>query len=177
MKQTTPRSESAATPLSGFIYILKDGNGLLKIGASSNPLARLAALQTGSPTPLILEYAGALCCDGHSVEAKAHEILARHRLNGEWFDCVPEAAVGAIAAAAHSLGKVIASVPIGMVDDLVRQIALDAAAPEQKPRPSFAMRLFAKAVVLIIQVIIISVFVLFVFSVTYIIAALFTRGP
>lgn len=137
-----PKTATTTAPRlnGGFIYIVRDANGLLKIGISSNPTARLATLRTASPVPLAFEYIGALRSDGYAIEAKAHDILSRHRLSGEWFDCAPEVAVGAISAAAHSLGELIAAVPFDMIDEVVRITALtDAAEAQQtKPRMTFS---------------------------------------
>lgn len=63
-----------------FIGDLEDGP--IKIGRSSNPHARLKALQTGSPTRLALlcHAAG----QGH-LESRFHQELAEYRVHGEWF--------------------------------------------------------------------------------------------
>jgi Meiotically Up-regulated Gene 113 (MUG113) protein len=106
-----------------FIYVVQADNGMLKIGVSTNPSARLAQLRTASPFKLSLAYMGALRCDGYAVEAAAHETLSRHRLEGEWFNCPPEAAVAAISAAAYKLGEPIASGDPKLADEIVRTIA------------------------------------------------------
>ena len=57
--------------------------GRCKIGVAGNPHARLASLQTGSPTPLelVATHAG-----GHAYERELHRRYAEHALAGEWFD-------------------------------------------------------------------------------------------
>jgi hypothetical protein len=83
-----------------FIYIVQADNGMLKIGVSTNPSARLAQLRTASAVPLAIAYVGALRCAGYTVEAEAHRTLAGYRQNGEWFNCPVDMAVAAIGAAA-----------------------------------------------------------------------------
>jgi hypothetical protein len=117
-----------------FIYVIRADNGLLKIGISSNPNARLAQLQTSSPFKLSIAYVAALRCDGRTVEAAAHRTLASYRQSGEWFDCPADMAVAAIGAAAYRLGEPLASGDPKLAD-LVAQIATaDAAAVPMSSR-------------------------------------------
>jgi hypothetical protein len=69
-----------ATPT--YTYAIQPaGGGNIKIGRTDqSPADRLAALQTGSPLPLVL--VGFTRCD---IEAEAHRTLSAHRLHGEWF--------------------------------------------------------------------------------------------
>jgi hypothetical protein len=92
-----------------FIYIIRNDHGMLKIGVSTNPSARLAQLRTASAVPLTIAYIAALRCDGRTVEAEVHRGLADCRQNGEWFSCPADMAVAAIGAAAYRLGEPIAS--------------------------------------------------------------------
>lgn len=101
-----PPSRSYSRPRGDFIYVIESANNTVKIGYSSNPEARLATLQTGSGLPLSLNYVVA-CGDPGLVEQRAHEVLAKHRLQGEWFDCTPDAAVAAIHMAAHQVGVAV----------------------------------------------------------------------
>jgi hypothetical protein len=111
-----------------FIYVVQADNGMLKIGVSTNPGARLAQLRTSSPFKLSFAYMGALRCDGYAIEAAAHETLSRHRLEGEWFNCPVDMAVAAIGAAAYRLGEPIASGDPKFADEIVRMINETAAA-------------------------------------------------
>jgi hypothetical protein len=106
-----------------FIYVIRGDHGLIKIGISTNPSARLAQLQTASPSALSFAYIAALRCDGRAVEAEAHRTLAAHRRNGEWFDVSPDMAVAAIAAAAYRLSEPIASGDPRLADEAVRMAA------------------------------------------------------
>src|ERR1700704_1423978 len=101
-----PRRPSPRRQLQGsFIYVVRGDHGLIKIGVSSNPSARLARLRTASAVPLTIAYVGALRCAGYTVEAEAHRTLAGYRLEGEWFNCPVDMAVAAIGVAAYRLGS------------------------------------------------------------------------
>jgi hypothetical protein len=106
-----------------FIYVIRGDHGLLKIGISTNPSARLAQLRTASAVPLTIAYVGAIRCAGHAVEAEAHRTLAGYRQNGEWFSCPTDMAVAAIGAAAYRLGEPIASGDPKLADETVRAVA------------------------------------------------------
>lgn len=68
----------------GFVYFIGCPETLrLKIGHAINPYARLSALQTGSPTKLVMT---AMHPGSHEDERKLHEKFAAHRLHGEWFE-------------------------------------------------------------------------------------------
>lgn len=66
-------------------YLISDGMGHLKIGVSSDPDARLAALQTANPYQLTI--VGTIH-GGYETESALHERYASLRCHGEWFtDC------------------------------------------------------------------------------------------
>lgn len=61
--------------------------GPIKIGCASDPVARLAQLQTASPYPLsLIGYVPG----GEKLERELHQKYAHLRLRGEWFDCTVE---------------------------------------------------------------------------------------
>lgn len=67
-------------------FILCRATGRVKCGIAADPRARLAGLQTGSPTPLKLIAE----IDGDGLREKwIHQRLARWRVHGEWFQYVP----------------------------------------------------------------------------------------
>ena len=78
-----------------YVYFIQNGvGGPIKIGVTNNPLNRLRALQTGSPWPYILlgvvsDQSG-LPSSARYYEQWLHKKFARFRLDGEWFDPVPE---------------------------------------------------------------------------------------
>lgn len=94
-----------------FVYVIRGEHGMSKIGISTNPEARLSALQTGSAHPLSFAYVATVAKNALSVEQKAHTMLRRHRTTGEWFDIPTEMAVGALNAAASALGDSLT--PVG----------------------------------------------------------------
>jgi len=104
-----------------FVYVISDGASNVKIGVSTDPIARLATLQTSHHSPLTFEYIGATSSDGYAIEADAHDSLSSHRLNGEWFAVPPAYAVAAIHGAAHHLGLPIVQVQADMVPMIISQ--------------------------------------------------------
>lgn len=69
----------------GTIYYIRcSETNFIKIGYTrGNPLARMASLQTGTPSKLGLM---AVHPGSMEMERKIHEKLAAHRVRGEWFD-------------------------------------------------------------------------------------------
>jgi hypothetical protein len=112
----SPRRQLSGT----FIYVIQADNGLIKVGISTNPTARLAQLRTASAVPLKIAYVAALRCNGFAVEAEAHRTLVSYRLEGEWFNCPTDMAVAAIGAAAYRLGEPLASGDPRLADETVR---------------------------------------------------------
>ena len=77
------------------IYIIAADNGLLKIGISKYPAARLATLSTGLPYDLRIVRSW-WHPDAFRVERVVHSALAEHRVRREWFNVSIEAATAAI---------------------------------------------------------------------------------
>jgi hypothetical protein len=73
--------------------------GPVKIGLSSNPISRLATLQTGSASKLVLVGRYAFWRRSHALEVEQvfHRTAAVHRTTGEWFDIEPDSAVAMMA--------------------------------------------------------------------------------
>jgi hypothetical protein len=132
----TKRAASAPSTMTGsFLYVFKGDHNLVKVGVSTNPDARLAQLRTASPFPIDYAYVGVTPGNGFDIEGVAHDILASHRCNGEWFDVKPEMAVAALAAASHRLNQPLAQLQPEMVAEILRIGAIqDAAAANDQPR-------------------------------------------
>jgi hypothetical protein len=89
-----------------FVYIIGQLSsayeviGPVKVGISSNPLSRMQSVQTGSPSRLVMvsRYCFWKRTHAHRVEQCFHRTCANYRLEGEWFDIVPDAAVALMAA-------------------------------------------------------------------------------
>ena len=73
---------------SGFVYVIQDGNGLVKIGRTKNFESRFRSLKTGSSSALTL-VALWPCDDAAEHEATKHEFWSDCRVHGEWFR-IPE---------------------------------------------------------------------------------------
>jgi hypothetical protein len=109
---------SPSTP-SDCVYVIGGEHGHVKIGSSGDPHQRCRDLQTGSPFRLWVEHVAPTCGAALPVELRAHALLQKHRLSGEWFAVPAEAAVAAIHAAAYQIGVSVAglnSVPAEVVD-------------------------------------------------------------
>jgi hypothetical protein len=64
-------------------FIHKPNEQSMKVGFSSDPMRRLATLQTGSPSWLGMY---AIIPGSKTDEAKFHAALRPHRIRGEWFN-------------------------------------------------------------------------------------------
>jgi DNA-binding XRE family transcriptional regulator len=73
----------------GFIYLIRAENGLVKIGATDKPRARLSTLSSGSPVPLELLHTIATN-DMPWLEANLHRRFKEKRARGEWFRLTEE---------------------------------------------------------------------------------------
>lgn len=117
-------------PMEGaFLYVIEGAPGLVKVGITSDPRARLAALQTACPYPL--EFAAILATPGHGydIEGAAHAILGPHRGTGEWFRVPPRVAIEAIRLAAERLRQPLLSVSLDRADTILAIIRSGAGEP------------------------------------------------
>jgi len=130
------RSVPTGSVEGSFIYAIEavSGNGpLVKIGITTNPRARLAALGTASPYPLRLRYLAATPGDGTNIEQEAHSLLGRYRGNGEWFHYGHSGAIVAIELAALALQEPLLCVTLERADAI---LALARTLPAgSRPRP------------------------------------------
>jgi hypothetical protein len=77
--------------VAGYIYAIQSPENPrhVKLGLSSNPQARLRALQTGNPFKLQLIWTFA-CPNMAALEDKFHQVFDKYRIDGgEWFDFHP----------------------------------------------------------------------------------------
>ena len=91
-----------------YIYFIQaDENGPIKIGTTqSNPLRRMANLQTGCPS--VVRLLGAI--EGTPAqERQIHAVLSQFRTHGEWF--IPHPIVLAAVELAINCGKSVPFVP------------------------------------------------------------------
>jgi hypothetical protein len=94
-------------PLARFIYVIGPQQGLQKVGLATDPQLRLAALRTASPFDLQIHVAVQVpFAEAHTIERRAHRLLARSRVRSEWFQTSPGEAIAAVhLAAAPSLAR------------------------------------------------------------------------
>jgi hypothetical protein len=85
---------------------------MVKIGITTNLDARLAQLRTGSAFPIDYAFTAPASADAYAIEHRAHALLARNRVNGEWFDVSPELAIAAVTGAAAQLGQSLTGPPL-----------------------------------------------------------------
>ncbi len=112
----------------GFVYVVENELGACKIGISRDPIARLAALQTGSPHRLRIAHVAGTHCTGFEIERQAHAFLAGRALGGEWFDCGPSAARHAVQASAEALNRPLVWVDLDQVPQIIALANGDAGA-------------------------------------------------
>jgi hypothetical protein len=109
---SAPADRSASND--SFIYVLRGDHGLLKVGISTNPVARLATLRTASPFPLEMVYVAVTQGPAERLERATHDALRERRCSGEWFDCPLSHVVAAINGCAYDIGQPIQAPPINM---------------------------------------------------------------
>lgn len=79
------------------VYVIGSHDGPQKIGISRSPGKRLLDLVGGSGRDLRLHlFVVGSEIRSKKVEQRAHEILAKHRLEGEWFHVSADAAIRAV---------------------------------------------------------------------------------
>lgn len=97
-----------------YIYIMESA-GLLKVGWSEEPAARVRDLQTGSPLPIRLVHI--VPCPSYAirkVELAAHKRLEAFHVRGEWHDVELLVAVSAVHdAMAESGQRVLTAEEVG----------------------------------------------------------------
>jgi hypothetical protein len=110
----------AAPPIEGaFLYIISGPPGLVKIGVTTDPRARILALQTGSPYPLDFAAIVATPGSGYNIEALVHQLLDPYHVSGEWFRVSPYVAMGTIQRAATSLREPLLHVSPEQADTIL----------------------------------------------------------
>jgi hypothetical protein len=100
-----------SAPAVDYVYVIAGTHGLVKVGISTDPVARLATLQTGSPDRLRIAFTAPGYGNAFTIEQEAHVILAQHRVAGEWFNVTPDLAIAAIFGAADRTGCSISEAP------------------------------------------------------------------
>jgi hypothetical protein len=76
-------------PKTGYVYLMRNADGLHKIGHAKNPDSRRSALQKYYGFPITLIHC-AFTWDSHPAERLLHEVFASQRIYDEWFDLTPD---------------------------------------------------------------------------------------
>jgi len=96
LEQRYQAGKKARDELSAFVYVFRDGHGMVKVGISKNPEKRAKDLNnagsSGVMDVLFTEHVG----DARSVEAAAHAALDKYHHYGEWYRVDADVAVGAV---------------------------------------------------------------------------------
>jgi hypothetical protein len=76
------------TPVTTYVYVIGRDEGPVKVGITTNLIARLRSMQTGCPFKLQLLYAMPAENRDNALwhERIFHDVYAEHRLEGEWFN-------------------------------------------------------------------------------------------
>jgi len=135
-RRTARRANTGGAMTGSFVYVVQGAGGHHKIGVSTDPIARLAQLQTGSHQSLDFAYIGVTPGEGFNIERAAHDLLQGHRQSGEWFSVPASIAIGSVIEAAKRLGEPIQQV----APETVPQIIQLANQPDAPPAPSRMQR-------------------------------------
>lgn len=71
-------------PKPGFVYFVKSDSGKVKIGRTANLRNRIKSLIVNSPSCSLVHFFES--DDSVTLERKFHELFAKCRLGGEWFE-------------------------------------------------------------------------------------------
>lgn len=93
-----------------FLYVAGNPNGPVKVGFSTNPIGRVAALRNSSPEDvrLIKCFSVGSSNQVKAVESAVHLAMSEHRAKGEWFNLSADDAASAIERIASACGLPLA---------------------------------------------------------------------
>jgi len=117
------------------LYVIGEGNGngIVKIGHSYSPAARLGGIQTGNPKKvqllLVVPEAG-------QHEDALHRRFSSHRLGGEWFDLGTDDPVGRVQHALDEILRADETLPASPELPAVPYIAPSEAKAARPPLPA-----------------------------------------
>jgi hypothetical protein len=133
-----------------FIYVIRGDQGHCKIGKTGDPTSRLSELNTASAFPLSYAFIGVVeSNDASRVERAAHDLLDRYRVNGEWFNCPAELAVGAVNACGAKLGERICAIN----EEQAERIRASVDAQNGVARPQSKIRMAIRILILAVMAI------------------------
>lgn len=90
MLKTYRETELVQVTKTGFVYLIINSSGRVKIGSSDNPQKRLKQLQTGNSDKLKLLHVIRCNRPSWQVERRIQSWFLNHRQEGEWFSLPKE---------------------------------------------------------------------------------------
>jgi predicted GIY-YIG superfamily endonuclease len=100
MVNNRPKQEST-----GYVYLIKNEKGLVKIGRSINPQARITCISTQSGETYTEVYISKKIKYYNKAEVALHKKFAPKRVVGEWFDIDMAEAIEFIESTFKAVGK------------------------------------------------------------------------
>jgi hypothetical protein len=125
------QTRAASSDNSNFIYVAANDAGLVKIGITGNPDARLSQLRYASESPVRYAWIAAPQGAAFAIEQDALRALAEYKHSGEWLTASAELAIGAINTAALRRDQNLLVVTLPMARRIVNSIAA-----RQRAKPS-----------------------------------------
>jgi ribosome-binding protein aMBF1 (putative translation factor) len=98
--------------MSRAIYVVRSEPGPVRISVATRLNARLSILRASSAVPLHVAYAAKTDGDAFALKRRAHAILAKRPIRGQWFKVSAQDAVAAVLQAAKELGLALS--PAGL---------------------------------------------------------------
>jgi len=96
LEQKYQAGKNARAEPSAFVYVFRDGYGMIKVGVSKNPQSRAKTLnQSGSSGVMDVLFAES-APDAYAAESIAHAELDDYRHHGEWFRVDADVAIAAV---------------------------------------------------------------------------------
>jgi len=130
------RTASSGTDNGQFLYVAVNDAGLVKVGITGNPDARLSQLRHASESPVRFAWIAAPQGAAFPIEQDVLRALAEYKHSGEWFTASAETAIGVINTAALRRGENLLVVTLPMARRIVN---VTAAGQGVKPRQSTAL--------------------------------------
>jgi hypothetical protein len=117
------RAVSSGSDNSQFLYVAVNDAGLVKVGITGNPDARLSQLRYASESPVRYAWIAAPQGEALAIEQDALRALAEYQHSGEWLTASAETAIGAINTAALRRGENLLVVTLPMARRICNVIA------------------------------------------------------
>lgn len=91
----------------GYLYVIEEENGLVKIGRSVNPKRRMPCVASGIPQKTLRTHISQKHNGHYYAESTVKEMFSSRKIKGEWFALSFEDAVIAVDKVVSDLGKFV----------------------------------------------------------------------